>query len=140
MKKFVFSALICILLCLACSKDDDTTNNNVTGDWFLHKVTGGPDNSDDMLIDFEVRWLIKNNGSVVINNHNSLENVNTFLPGGTYNYVYDENTATGECNGTFTINNIVFDCWNTTETQGTILTQNVENGYQLFISRVPGEL
>ena len=142
MKTIKSLLILLILVNLSCNSDNDSAKNTnaIAGDWFLHSVKGGSDNFDDSLIDFEVKWLIKNNGTVVVENNNSLEDVNTFLPSGTYTYSYSENADAGECNGTFTINNIVFDCWNTTETQGTILTQSSENGYQLFINRIPEEL
>ncbi len=113
MKKYTLLNLICLLLCLSCSQDDDTPiNNPLEASWSLINVSGSFAGIDQDIEAGVIVWTFNPvDYTVTVENNNTDEEVINFFESGTYTYVYVDNEGeTEQCNESLFIDNINFGC------------------------------
>ena len=133
MKKFIFLNLVCVLLCLSCTQDDDAPiTNQLEASWSLINVSGSFAGIDqDIPVGIIVWTFNTTDDTVTIVNNNTDEEITDFFESGTYTYHFVNNEEqTEECSESLFVDEIDFGCQNITG--NTMVVSNVwVDGYQL---------
>ncbi|HEX9981165.1 MAG TPA: hypothetical protein VGB50_11435 [Flavobacterium sp.] len=134
----LLSAFLLVIVC-GCSDSDDhdnTTHHPLSGAWRLTHVIGGIGGTNSNFEPGTIMWNFNtNSNTVAVVNTNTDETLQDFFTSGTYDYSFEENTATPEdCEEELVINNISFGCYSASSTT-LILTQIEADGYVVTLKR-----
>ncbi len=133
MKKIIFLNLICVLLCLSCTQDDDVILTDPSeGSWSLINISGSFAGIDQDIEEGVIVWTFNPvDNTITVVNNNTDEEIIDFFESGTYAYIYvDNNGETEQCSESLVIEDVDFGCQSISG--NTMTLSNVwADGYQL---------
>ena len=136
MKIFKLTLLaFCIMICAGCTVDDEGTPA-LHGEWKLVHVMGGIAGVDDTFPEGTITWKFNTSSqTVTVDNTNTDESMQDFMPSGVYDYNFAVNTATPEaCSDVIVIDGVSFGCMSV-DSDELVFSQIESDGFILNLIR-----
>ena len=139
MKTFkLLSAFVVALTFVGCNDDDNNGSQTdpLAGEWRLTHLMGGIAGNNVSFEPGTISWdFDPESGTVTVVNTNTNEQLEDLFESGTYEFSFEENTATpASCEEVLVIDDVSLGCWNASSSTLT-LTQIENDGFVVTLKR-----